>query len=329
MSSGRSAVRTTIGIAKSMGVPIHGQIIAVMVMYQESSIRNLANDGTSTQNASWPYPGRDYWLNVTKLSLTYPHDKFGSRDGAHDTDSIGLYQQRPAYGWGTYGGSNGINDPAGVVQRLLDPRWEAMAFFGGPRSAAPTSGLLDVPGWQSMALTDAANAVQGSNYPGLYAQWEVPATNYVNGNQDVQPIAVPWCGGGGQPTSVSMRARANNKYVTAESAGASALIANRTVVGDWERFDLIDLGNDNVALRARINNAFVCAESMGNSPLIANRGADGQWEHYVLIHNPDGTISLRSWANGRLVTAENAGGSPLIANRAAVGQWEEFDLIDS
>src|SRR4051812_42617671 len=159
MSSGRSAVRTTIGIAKSMGVPIHGQIIAVMVMYQESSIRNLANDGTSTQNASWPYPGRNYWLNVTKLSLTYPHDKFGSRDGAHDTDSIGLYQQRPAYGWGTYGGSNGITDPHGVVQRLLDPRWEAMAFFGGPRSAAPTSGLLDVPGWQSMAPTDAANAV--------------------------------------------------------------------------------------------------------------------------------------------------------------------------
>ena len=63
------------------------------------------------------------------------------------------------------------------MQRLLDPRWEAMAFFGGPRSAAPTSGLLDVPGWQAMALTDAANAVQGSNYPGYYAQWEAPATD--------------------------------------------------------------------------------------------------------------------------------------------------------
>jgi len=310
-------------------VPIHGQIIAVMVMYQESSIRNLANDGTSTQNASWPYPGRDYWLNVTKLSLTYPHDKFGSRDGAHDTDSIGLYQQRPAYGWGTYRGSNGVNDAAGVVRRLLDPRWEAMAFFGGSGSAAPTSGLLDVPGWQSMALTDAANAVQGSNYPGLYAQWEAPATNYVNGNQDVAPIAVPWCGGGGQPTSVSLRAKVNNKYVTAENGGASALIANRTVIGDWERFDLIDLGNSNVALRARINNAYVCAENGGNSPLIANRGVDAQWEHYVLIHNPNGTISLRSWANGWLVTAENGGGSSLIANRAAVGLWEEFDLIDS
>ena len=42
-------MRTTIGVAKTMGVPVKGQIIAVMVMFQESSLRNLANDGTSTQ----------------------------------------------------------------------------------------------------------------------------------------------------------------------------------------------------------------------------------------------------------------------------------------
>ena len=130
-ASGRSAVRTTIGVAKAMGVPVKGQIIAVMVMFQESSIRNLANDGSSTQSASWPVPGRAYWMNVTRLSLKYPHDMFGSRDGAHDTDSVGLYQQRPAYGWGNYGASTGTTDPEGVIQRLLDPRWEAMAFFGG------------------------------------------------------------------------------------------------------------------------------------------------------------------------------------------------------
>ncbi|MET0866370.1 MAG: hypothetical protein ABWZ98_18705, partial [Nakamurella sp.] len=152
-SSGRSAVRTTIGVAKAMGVPTRGQIVAVMVMFQESSIRNLANDGSSVQNASWSSPGRAYWLNVTRLSLKYPHDRFGSQDGAHDTDSIGLYQQRPSAGWGNYGNSTGTTDPEGVVQRLLDPRWEAMAFFGGGSSAAPTSGLLDIPGWQDMPLT--------------------------------------------------------------------------------------------------------------------------------------------------------------------------------
>ena len=196
-SSGQAAVRTTIGVAKSMGVPLKGQIVAVMVMFQETTIRNLANDGTSTQNASWPVPGRDYWMNVTRLSLKYPHDKFGLRDGAHDTDSVGLYQQRPSYGWGNYGSSTGTTDPEGVIQRLLDPRWEAMAFFGGVKSAAPTSGLLDVPGWENMAPTYAANAVQGSNYPELYAQWEGQATTYVNNNQDAPAVTLPWYPGGG------------------------------------------------------------------------------------------------------------------------------------
>ncbi len=190
-------MRATIGVAKTMGVPVKGQIIAVMVMFQESSLRNLANDGTTTQ-ASWPTPGRNYWLSVTRLSLKYPHDKFGTKDGAHDTDSIGLYQQRPAYGWGNYGDSTGTTDPEGAVQRLLDPRWEAMAFFGGSRTAAPKGGLMDVAGWQTMAPTVAADAVQRSNHPDYYAQWEIPATNLVNANQDVPPIGLPWVPGGGR-----------------------------------------------------------------------------------------------------------------------------------
>src|SRR5450755_3715082 len=196
-SVGLAAVRTTIGVAKSMGVPVKGQIIAVMVMFQESSIRNLANDGSSVQNATWSSPGRAYWMAVTKLSLKYPHDRFGSLDGAHDTDSIGLYQQRPSSGWGNYGNSTGTTDPEGAVQRLLDPRWEAMAFFGGAQSAAPTSGLLDVAGWADMAPTVAADAVQQSGFPGLYAQWEAAATTYVNGNQSAPAISLPWYPGGG------------------------------------------------------------------------------------------------------------------------------------
>ena len=46
-SRGDAAIRTMIGVAKTMQVPYGGEIIAVMVMLQESSIRNLANDGTS------------------------------------------------------------------------------------------------------------------------------------------------------------------------------------------------------------------------------------------------------------------------------------------
>ncbi len=332
-SSGRAAVRTMIGIAKTMGVPRKGQIIAVMVMYQESSIRNLANDGTSLQSTYWSSPGKAYWMAVTKQSLYLPHDLFGYSDGAHDTDSIGLYQQRPSSGWGNYGVSTGITDPAAAVKRLLDPRWEAMAFFGGPRSASPNRGLLDIYNWQNMALTSAANAVQGSNYPSAYAKWEGPATTYVDANQDAPAISLPWAAAGPSinactsPLVVSLRARANNRFVAAESAGAAPLIANRTAIGKWEQFDLISQGYTTVVLRSHANNRYVTAPNSGTSPLIASSSLVGGLQLFTLVSNTDGTISLRAQVNYRLVSADAAGTKPLIANRTVIGAWEQFALV--
>ncbi|HEU5107536.1 MAG TPA: hypothetical protein VFT95_03075, partial [Micromonosporaceae bacterium] len=139
-------------------------------------------------------------------------------------------------------------------------------------------------------------------------------------------IGLARTGGNG---TISLRAHANNMFVSADNAGAGPLIANRTAVGPWEQFDLIDRGGGNVALRARANNMYVCAEQAGAQPLIANRTAIGGWETFQLIRNPDGSVSLRAQANNMFVTAENAGAGPLIANRTAVGPWEEFDLINN
>ena len=81
-----------------------------------------------------------------------------------DRDSLGLFQQRPSTGWGT---------PAQVTDRVHSSK----LFFGGP--TAPnrgiTRGLLDIPGWQSMTVTQAAQAVQISGHPDAYAKWEVSA----------------------------------------------------------------------------------------------------------------------------------------------------------
>jgi hypothetical protein len=126
---------------------------------------------------------------------------------------------------------------------------------------------------------------------------------------------------------VSLRARINARLVTADKAGASPLIANRTAVGPWEQFDLVDRGAGNVALRAHANGRYVCADHAGASPLIANRTTVGPWETFALLKNPDGSRSLRALANGRLVTAETRGTKALIANRTAVGPWEKFDVI--
>lgn len=81
-----------------------------------------------------------------------------------DRDSLGLFQQRPSMGWGT---------PA----QIRDPARATRAFFGGPDNpnGSRTRGLLDVAGWQRMSFTQAAQAVQRSEFPTLYAQWEKPA----------------------------------------------------------------------------------------------------------------------------------------------------------
>lgn len=110
-----------------------------------------------------------------------------------DRDSIGLFQQRPSQGWGT---------PA----QLRDPRYAAVRFY---------QALLGVDGWQAMALTDAAQAVQHSAFPGAYATWEDDAIALVRvlaGGTPTGPVAAdleqamanPLClfdAGDGQPGS--------------------------------------------------------------------------------------------------------------------------------
>lgn len=70
-----------------------------------------------------------------------------------DRDSVGLFQQRPSQGWGT------------PVQ-LRDPNYATTAFYDR---------LQQLPGWQTMAVTEAAQAIQHSAAPDAYAQWEAEA----------------------------------------------------------------------------------------------------------------------------------------------------------
>ncbi len=74
-----------------------------------------------------------------------------------DRDSLGLFQQRPSQGWGT-------------PEQVQDPVYAAGRFYDG---------LVRVPGWDTMRLTDAAQTVQRSGFPELYQQHEPLATALV------------------------------------------------------------------------------------------------------------------------------------------------------
>jgi hypothetical protein len=85
-------------------------------------------------------------------SLNLPHEGAGS-----DHDSVGLFQQRSSTGWGR-------------VQDLMNPTYAATAFY---------TALVRIGGWESMALTWAAQRVQGSAYPSAYAPHEALAQQIV------------------------------------------------------------------------------------------------------------------------------------------------------
>jgi hypothetical protein len=67
-----------------------------------------------------------------------------------DRDSVGIFQQRPSQGWGT---------PA----QILDPEFAINTFYNS---------LAKVDGYEAMRITDAAQLVQHSGFPGAYAQHE-------------------------------------------------------------------------------------------------------------------------------------------------------------
>ncbi|MER5635816.1 hypothetical protein ABT095_02530 [Kitasatospora sp. NPDC002227] len=87
------------------------------------------------------------------LATSMQESKLRNLDGG-DRDSVGLFQQRPSQGWGT---AQQIKDPVYATNKFLD-------------------GLVKVPGYARLPLTDAAQAVQKSGYPQAYAKHEGNAT---------------------------------------------------------------------------------------------------------------------------------------------------------
>ncbi|MFY1671889.1 peptidase M23 [Plantactinospora sp. WMMB334] len=96
---------------------------------------------------------------LNRASEVLPESKRYRHQGTGwDHDSVGLFQQRTSTGWGP-------------VNRLMDPAYASARFF---------EALRQVPGWERMRLTEAAQAVQYSAYPEHYAKHEYSATEVVD-----------------------------------------------------------------------------------------------------------------------------------------------------
>jgi len=65
-----------------------------------------------------------------------------------DRDSLGIFQQRPSQGWGT-------------EEQILNPYYSINAFYDA---------LVEIDDYESMRITEAAQAVQRSGYPEAYEE---------------------------------------------------------------------------------------------------------------------------------------------------------------
>jgi hypothetical protein len=110
--------QTIINVAQQMGLPVRAEVIALATAWQESNLINMTGG---------------------------------------DRDSVGLFQQRPSMGWGSY-------------SQVHNPVYAAEQFYDA---------LSAVPGWETMPLTVAAQTVQASAFPWAYARWEQFADNLV------------------------------------------------------------------------------------------------------------------------------------------------------
>ncbi|MGQ4496605.1 D-alanyl-D-alanine carboxypeptidase family protein [Dermabacteraceae bacterium P13101] len=137
-----------IQVGKRLNVPERGIMIALMTAIQESDL------------------GRD--------------EKTRKPNSDHDA---GIFQQRILPGW--YGTLEEVNDPVRSAELFFQGKTVEETVTGG---AGPKGyhipGLLDIPGWETMAPTLAANKVQVSAFPNHYAKHQSTAIALIEAFRD-------------------------------------------------------------------------------------------------------------------------------------------------
>jgi hypothetical protein len=129
---------------------------------QMSNAKAIVNAGKALN-----LPPRAWTIAIATSLQETGLKNLGDLGANNDHDSLGLFQQRPSSGWGT-------------PDQVMDPTYAATAFY---------KGLVQVPGWQSIPLTDAAQAVQVSAFPDHYAKHEVEAGDIIDGLYGTGPFA--------------------------------------------------------------------------------------------------------------------------------------------
>jgi cell wall-associated NlpC family hydrolase len=131
-------------VAEILGSGGEGSVQVDQLVDPQEQVPNARTIQATGVAMSVPVRGQVVALATAMQESTLRNIDYGDRD------SVGLFQQRPSQGWGT-------------VEQIMDPVYSSRKFY---------EGLLAVAGWESLTVTQAAQAVQRSAYPDAYAKWE-------------------------------------------------------------------------------------------------------------------------------------------------------------
>ena len=128
---------------------------------------------------------------------------------------------------------------------------------------------------------------------------------------------------------ISLRVKANGRYVCANSAGHLLLVANRVKVDSWELFELFTNCDNTISLKSMANNKYVMASYAGglliaNGSLIAKAESIDTSEKFYMVNHPDGTASFRSFINAKFVTVGLLGNGSLTATAINLNDCGKF-----
>lgn len=151
--------RLIIAIGREMGMKGNEILSGLMAAMQESSLRNI----------------------------TYG-----------DRDSIGLFQQRPSQGWGSY-------------SQIMDPLYATRKYF---------STLKGVKNREAMSPTVMAQSVQRSAYPNAYAKWQAQAQELMMSRKKFNELPFPLKG---PKVSIEDMVQPTGGTVSLDSAGSEGL----------------------------------------------------------------------------------------------------------
>jgi hypothetical protein len=110
-------------------------------------------------------------------------------------------------------------------------------------------------------------------------------------------------------SNVALQYVTNDLYVTANNAGASALVAGAHTPGTWEQFQFIAGTGSSKSILAVINNNFVTLQPGASQELIANTPNNGTTppltaQFFVASIAPTPVYSIQSVSNGNYIVVD-------------------------